>query len=144
MNGKTLLLIGQNDVLIDLTKKILERSGCSVRCVVGLTGAEEQLSSSAPDGIILDTELPDGNGVEFCRKLRSKTNAPIMYTSSDREDELPALQAGATDYLKKPYDNEVFIARLNVMLSTKTTRKINGKHRKRTTACAAQLSAPKK
>ena len=121
MNGKKLLLIGQDDVLIELTKRILERSGCSVSCVIGLTGAEERLLSFSPDGIILDNVLSNGNGHELCRALRSKTNAPIMYTSTNGDDELPALQAGATDYLKKPYDNDVFKARLGVMLNMKTS-----------------------
>ena len=120
MNGKTILFIGQCHILMTLTKKILERSGCSVSCVVGLTGAEEQLSVFHPDGIILDTELSDGNGIECCRKLRAITDAPIMFISNDKDDELSALRAGASDYLKKPYDNDVMKARIGIMLNSKT------------------------
>lgn len=105
---------------MDLTKKILERENYSVRCAVGIAGAHEQFIDIVPDGIILDNDLSDGNGLDFCYKLREQSNIPIMFLSNTKEDELPALQAGANDFLKKPYDNDIMMARLGIMLNVRT------------------------
>ena len=118
MQKNTLLLVDNSQVLMDLTKKILERAGYSVRCAVGITDAQEQLMDFAPDGIILESDLPDGKGLDFCCELRKESDIPIMFLSNDKEDELPALEAGANDFLKKPFDYAIIKARINVMLDT--------------------------
>lgn len=119
MHKKLILLINGNQVLMELNRKILEREGYSVRCAVGLAGAKEYLVDFTPDGIILENDLSDGIGLDFCQELRKQSAIPVMLLSNAKEDELPALQAGATDFLKKPYDNDIMIARIGVMLNTK-------------------------
>jgi DNA-binding response OmpR family regulator len=114
---KTLLLIDGSQVLMDLTRRILERAGFSVRLATGMAGAREWLAEYTPDGIVLASDLPDGNGLDYCRELRASSGIPIMFTSGDREDELPALKAGANDFLRKPCDYGVMIARLGLMLN---------------------------
>ena len=118
MKRKTLLLIGSSQVLMDLTKKILERANYSVRCTVGIAGAREHFIDFTPDGIVLDNDLPDGKGLDYCRELRKESTLPIMFLSNSKEDELPALQAGVNDFLKKPYDHCIMIARIGTMLQT--------------------------
>lgn len=117
LRRKTLLLINGSQVLMDLTKKILEREGYSVRCAAGLSGAREQLMDFTPDGIILDKDLPDGNGLEYCGYLRRNAYVPVMVLSNAKEDELPALKSGANDFLKKPFDYEIMKARIGIMLN---------------------------
>ena len=117
MLRKTLLLIDGSQVLMDITRKILERTGYSVRCASGAAGAREMLTDFVPDGIILDNELPDENGLEFCRELRKTHKTPVLFLSSSKEDELPALQAGSNDFLKKPFDYEIFKARISVLMN---------------------------
>jgi DNA-binding response OmpR family regulator len=102
---------------MELIRRMLERRGYSVRMAVGLAGAREWLDDMTPDGIILENELPDGSGLDYCRKLRKKSGVPILFVSGNREDELPALKAGANDFLKKPCDYDVMIARLGIMLN---------------------------
>ncbi|MCL1834818.1 MAG: response regulator [Oscillospiraceae bacterium] len=114
---KRLLLINSSQVLMDITKKILQRAGYTVRCAVGAKGAREILTDYSPDGIILDNELPDTSGIDFFAELRSKSAAPIMIVSNEKDDALPALQAGASDFLKKPFDYDIMAARIEVMLS---------------------------
>ena len=115
---KTLLLINHSQVLMELTRKIFERAGYTVRCAVGIAGANEMLMDFVPDGIILENDLPDGKGLELCCEIRKQSNVPIMFVSGNNEDELPALKLGANDYLKKPYDNEIMKARVGNMLET--------------------------
>lgn len=116
MQKKNLLIINSSHVLMDITKRILERAGYSVRCAIGLRGAREQLEDFSPDGIILTKELPDGNGFTFLQELQGKNGARVLFLSNDREDELPALNAGASEFLKRPYDHDVLLARLSMML----------------------------
>jgi len=121
MEKKTLLIIDRSPVLMDITKKIFERDGYSVRCAGGFAGAQEQLLAFMPDGIILENDLPDGSGFELCRELRESIAAPIMFISDNKEDELSALQAEANDFLKKPFDYDIMKARVSVMLNTKVS-----------------------
>jgi CheY-like chemotaxis protein len=114
---KSLLIINHSQVLMDYFSKILEQAGYSVRCAVGIAGAKEQLADYEPDGIILDNDLPDGNVFEYCSGLREKSGVPIMFMSDKKDDELSALQAGATDFLKKPFDFEILKARIGIMLN---------------------------
>jgi CheY-like chemotaxis protein len=103
---------------MDITKRILERVCYTVRCAVGVAVAKEQMADSMPDGIILNSELPDAEGLGYCREFRKTFPLPILFLSNSKDDELPALKAGATDFLKKPFDYEIFKARVNVLLNT--------------------------
>lgn len=117
MQKKTLLVVNGSQVLMDITKRIIERAGYNVRCALGIQGAKEQLGDITPDGIILGNELPDGSGFDCLRELKEKYDIPILFFSNDKDDELPALKAGANDFLKKPYDYDVLVARINMMMN---------------------------
>jgi two-component system KDP operon response regulator KdpE len=83
--------------------------------------AAEALSAAAlrpPDAIILDLVLPDGSGVDVCQSLRSWTEIPVIVVSSlDTEaDKIAALDAGADDYVTKPYGVGELLARLRAAL----------------------------
>ena len=116
---KTLLLTGSSRTLMDLSKRKLERAGYSVYCADGVAEAADLVSSLAPDGIFLINNFHDGNGIELCRELRKACAIPIIYSSNSKDDELPALQAGANDFIKKPFDFEILTARVDIMLNTK-------------------------
>ena len=74
--------------------------------------------SCNPDVILLDLGLPDMDGVEIIRKVRTWSNTPIIVVSarSDEEDKVDALDAGADDYLTKPFSVPELLARLRVAL----------------------------
>jgi len=74
--------------------------------------------SRKPDVIILDLGLPDGNGIELILQIRSYSNVPIIVLSarSDESDKIMALDAGADDYLTKPFGIGEFLARLRANL----------------------------
>jgi len=110
------LLIDGSQVLLDITKRILERAGYTVHCAVGAEGAREILADYSPDGIVLEVDLSDATGLDYYNELREKTSVPIMVLSNNKGDELTALQAGANDFLKKPFDYEIMTARIGAML----------------------------
>ena len=77
-----------------------------------------QASTHNPDVVFLDLGLPDMDGVEVIKKIRSWSNMPIIVISarSEDEDKIDALDAGADDYLTKPFSVEELLARLRVTL----------------------------
>lgn len=89
--------------------------------VVEAAGAEEALAQAAavrPDLLILDLGLPDGDGVEVIRRLREWTEVPIIVLSvrGQESDKIGALDAGADDYLTKPFSTGELLARIRAAL----------------------------
>lgn len=80
--------------------------------------AKECLQQKDFQGIILDCNLPDGNGFELCKEFREESEIPIiMLTARDTElDEIKALELGADDYISKPFSVAVLKARVKKML----------------------------
>lgn len=80
------------------------------------------------DLIILDINLPDGNGVDFCRKIRKTSQVPIIFlTANDMElDIVTGLESGADDYITKPFSLAVLRARINTVLRRK--QPVNNKY----------------
>ena len=91
-------------------------NGC--KYLVAVSGDEALLEASThnPDIILLDLGLPDMDGVDVIRKVRSWSNMPIIVISarSEDHDKIEALDAGADDYLTKPFSIEELLARLRV------------------------------
>ena len=89
--------------------------------VVTAATAEQALSTAAmrpPDAVILDLVLPDGSGIDVCRELRSWSSAPILVLSvvGDEAEKVAALDAGADDYVQKPFGIDELLARLRALL----------------------------
>lgn len=87
------------------------RAGC-------LAEGEAAFYEKEPDLILLDVNLPDGDGFEFCRKMRQKTDIPIIFlTANDMElDIVRGLEMGGDDYITKPFSLMVLRARVNSVL----------------------------
>ena len=87
--------------------------------------AQEALMKAAmrpPDAIILDLLLPDGNGSDVCRELRAWTTAPVLVLSAvgEESEKIAALDAGADDYVTKPFSGDELLARLRAALRRTT------------------------
>lgn len=81
------------------------------------------LLDSSVDLIILDINLPDGSGLDFCRELRQTSSLPIIFlTANDMEiDIVTGLETGADDYITKPFSLAVLRARVNAVLRRRQT-----------------------
>ena len=117
--NKPLILIVEDDAPIrNLISVTLEAH--EYRHIVAPNGgtAIMEASSHNPDIMLLDLGLPDLDGVEVIRKIRSWSNMPIIVISarSDDTDKIEALDAGADDYLTKPFSVDELLARLRVTL----------------------------
>ena len=115
-----ILLIEDDEQIMRVIKLELEHEGYRVETARdGLAGLERALRE--PDLIILDLMLPKLDGVELCMRLRAKSNVPIiMLTAKDRvADRVAGLDAGADDYLIKPFSIDELLARVRVRLRDK-------------------------
>lgn len=81
-----------------------------------------ELFDKTVDIMILDVNLPDGSGLDFCCEVRKKSNVPILFlTANDMElDIVTGLECGADDYITKPFSLAVLRARVNAVLRRKT------------------------
>ena len=94
--------------------------------VVATQTAQEALDAAAlhpPDAAIVDLVLPDGDGVDVCRELRGWSRMPIIVLSAVGEEDvkIAALEAGADDYVTKPFSPRELVARLHAVLRRAAT-----------------------
>ena len=96
----------------------LEEEGCRVFEAGTLAGGLVEAGERKPNLIMLDLGLPDGNGVDFIRDLRGWSDVPILVLSarSNEKDKVQALDAGADDYLTKPFGVAELRARARALL----------------------------
>ena len=115
-----MVLVGNDQGLIDMMARILKRGGYDVCGANGIKEAWTALAVCSPEAVVIERELPDGDGIVFCRALK-RQGAPIkvLMVSVSADDEIPALHAGADDWMKKPYNIDVLKARIDAMLRAK-------------------------
>jgi two-component system, OmpR family, KDP operon response regulator KdpE len=99
-------------------KVVLRDAGFEVAAVATAQEALDAAAVRPPDAAIIDLMLPDGSGVEVCRRLRSWSEMPIVVLSAigDEQQKVEALDAGADDYVTKPFGPRELVARLNAVL----------------------------
>ncbi len=116
MNKMLILVVEDDPAIRNLMSTTLKAN--DYRFITAENGAKAilQASSSQPDVVLLDLGLPDMDGVEIIRKIRSWSQMPIIVISarSEDSDKIDALDAGADDYLTKPFSVEELLARLRV------------------------------
>ncbi|MBV9817475.1 MAG: response regulator transcription factor [Solirubrobacterales bacterium] len=114
-----LLVVDDDRALRDVLRRTLALSGYDVRAACTGSEALAEVSRAALDAIVLDIGLPDIDGVEVCRLLRREGNRipVLMLTARDAvADRIDGLDAGADDYLIKPFDIDELRARLRALL----------------------------
>ncbi|PKM79783.1 MAG: diguanylate cyclase response regulator [Firmicutes bacterium HGW-Firmicutes-14] len=107
--------------MVKIITDCLEKEGFLVNGAMDFNSAMDQIYQSTPDIILLDVVLPKMNGYEICRLLRNDTRTShvpiIMLTSRIQvEDKVAGLEAGADDYITKPFDNLELVARVKTHL----------------------------
>ncbi|MEZ2737726.1 response regulator transcription factor [Aneurinibacillus aneurinilyticus] len=97
---------------------ILQKAGYEVVAIAGFHDIVAQITTLAPDLVLLDINLPEQSGFEICKSLKSKGIGPILIlTSRDKlQDELHGLNLGADDYLTKPCNRDRLLARIQNLL----------------------------
>ena len=117
-SARTVLVIEDEVAMRRLLRASLEAHGYAVLDAATMAEGRRSATARAPDLIILDLGLPDGDGLELVASLRVWTRVPIIVVSArDREaDKIRALDAGADDYVTKPFATGELLARMRVAL----------------------------
>ena len=117
MNNKWLILVVEDDTSVkNLITTTLKAHDYRFLAAENGASAILEATSHKPDIVLLDLGLPDIDGVEIIKKIRSWSNVPIIVISarSEDSDKIEALDAGADDYLTKPFSVDELLARLRV------------------------------
>lgn len=122
-----ILIIDDNQELIFGLKKLLTEASFDVHTAYNLEEGNLALEKQNYDLIILDWMLPDGSGVEFLKEQRRRylDTTPVLLLSSKGEtlEKVEALDAGADDYMQKPFSNIELMARIRVLLRRESRQK---------------------
>lgn len=115
---KRILIVEDNDAIRTGLCQSLSSDVLEIVGVEDLASAGRCLAAERFDLLLLDCNLPDGNGIDFCRELMQRTSIPVIFlTVRDSEiDEVAAFRAGACDYVKKPFSLMVLRERIAALL----------------------------
>jgi two-component system phosphate regulon response regulator PhoB len=128
--GAKLLIVDDELAIRDMVSFQLEPFGFSCRMAANAAEASAQIQEQRPDLILLDWMMPHKSGIEFARELRADPytrDIPIiLLTARDAEgDKITGFDAGADDYITKPFSSRELLARIKAMLRRSTPDKID-------------------
>ena len=111
-------LVDDDKNILESVSMLLEQEGYQVRSFSDPAAALTALSAAPPDLAILDIKMPRMDGLELLRRLRQGADLPVIFlTSKDEEiDELMGLNAGADDYIRKPFSQRLLLERVRAVL----------------------------
>ncbi len=119
-----ILVADDNEIVTRALNQLLSRSGFSVTCVESGGAALDAAESTDFDLVLLDVNMPDLDGIEVCQKLKTGSNSflPVILItgSQSTEGKVVGLEAGADDYILKPFDSREMLARIKALLRIKT------------------------
>lgn len=115
---KNILLVEDNDTIIMGLKYSLEQENFKVISAQNVSEFNKEINKNEIDLVLLDISLPDGNGFEICKEIKSKKDIPVIFlTAQDEETSVVlGLDLGADDYIVKPFRTRELISRINSVL----------------------------
>ena len=116
--GPRVLVCDDEPQIVRALKVVLRQAGFSVEATATAGEALDAAALHPPDAAVIDLMLPDGDGIDVCRQLRSWSRMPILVLSAigDEEQKVAALEAGADDYVTKPFGPRELVARLHAVM----------------------------
>jgi len=114
----TILVVEDETSIASFVSAYLRNAGYEVCAASSAKAALVDLAGELPSLIVLDLNLPDGDGVELCRRIRKSSDVPIlMLTARDEDvDKIIGLEVGADDYMTKPFNPRELVARVKSVL----------------------------
>ena len=118
IKGGYLLMVEDEPVVQANNKMVLERRGYTLRQAYTLEEARAMFAEEQPRAVILDIQLPDGNGLDLLYEIRNSSNVPVLVLTAmgTPKDIIKGLEAGGDDYLTKPHDLQTFLKRVEALL----------------------------
>jgi len=112
---KLIYLVEDNEEISDLIEYIVAESGFDIKAFTNIFDFKRSLTENFPALILLDIMLPDGDGIEICRELKSNlqtAHIPIILMSAHINIQTRAFAAGADDFIDKPFDIDEFVEKI--------------------------------
>ncbi len=124
----TVALVDDDRHILTSVSMALEAEGYTIQTFVDGASALQGFEKSPPDMAILDIKMPRMDGMELLRRLRQKSEFPVIFlTSKDEEiDELFGLKMGADDYVRKPFSQRLLVERVKAVLRRAQPREAQG------------------
>ena len=112
------LLVDDDPHLQAANRAYLEREGYEILCAFNGEEALRLASTARLNAIVLDVDMPGPDGVTVCRRLREVSSVPILFLSSaaDNMNQIMAMNMGGDDFIAKPFDYDVLIAKMQALL----------------------------
>lgn len=116
--AERILLVEDDPRLADMLSEYLGQAGFRITIAPMGASALKHLSDEEYDAVVLDLMLPDMDGLDVCRQLRTKSSTPVLMLTGrgDAIDRIVGLELGADDYLPKPFEPRELLARLRAIL----------------------------
>ena len=113
-----IFLVEDDAVIASAVKRHLESWGCEVGCAADFSNVLAEFESFSPQLVLLDISLPFYNGYHWCSEIRRVSDVPVMFISaaSDSMNIVMAMNMGADDFIAKPFDLEVLMAKAQALL----------------------------
>ncbi|HVT64846.1 MAG TPA: BTAD domain-containing putative transcriptional regulator [Mycobacteriales bacterium] len=123
MTAASILVVDDNPANIRLLEAVLSAHGYVVSAAENGPKSLEMIAAEPPDLVVLDVQMPGMNGHEVCRRIREDESSAmlpvIVITASGNEEKLAALDAGADDFITRPFDQAELLARVRSLLRIK-------------------------
>src|SRR5437660_7359280 len=118
VNATRVLVVDDEPEIVRGLRIVLRDAGYAVEAASTKAEALAAVSTRPPEALVLDLVLPDGDGVAVCKDVRRWSRLPILVLSAagDEREKVRALDAGADDYVTKPFGTEELLARLRAVL----------------------------
>ncbi|UTC98520.1 response regulator transcription factor [Treponema denticola] len=113
-----ILIVEDDNTIASVLKKNLEQWNFNVRCAKNFSNILGEFEDYKPSLVIMDIGLPAFNGYHWCSEIRNKSQVPIIFLSSrnDKMDIVMAMQMGGDDYIEKPFDMDITIAKIQAVI----------------------------
>ncbi|UCH47826.1 MAG: response regulator transcription factor [Betaproteobacteria bacterium] len=123
-----ILMIEDDASLSQMVADYLSGFGMQITIAPTISKGREQLTTNEFDALLLDVMLPDGDGFDMCREVRSTLDIPILMLTARGEDtdRIVGLELGADDYLPKPFNPRELVARLRAILRRRQPAHVPG------------------
>lgn len=114
----TILLVEDDDGIASELEKLLGNWNFNATCVKDFKTVVEELNTCEPHLVLLDISLPFYNGFYWCTEIRKTSKVPIIFISSasDNMNMIMAMNMGADDFIAKPFDNNLLLAKITALL----------------------------
>lgn len=118
----TILIVDDEPIVREVVSQYLRQDGFTVEVAADGKEGMAKFQSARPDLVLLDLMLPEIDGIEVCRRIRSQSNVPVIMVTakSDETDTIIGLGVGADDYIAKPFSPRELVARIKAVLRRAT------------------------